>query len=90
MGIPPGALRLLAGENELSEYQFGNKAIHHLFCKRCGVRTFSRGDGPNPGGAIHIATLDDVDIDELVRAPVTYVNGRHDDFQSPPAETRHL
>jgi hypothetical protein len=29
---------------------------------------------------------DDVDLDELVSAPITYFDGRNNDFQSSPAE----
>jgi hypothetical protein len=73
-------------------YQFGSKTIHHRFCKRCGLRPFSHG---NPGGgdtfyAVNVACLDDVDIAELVDAPVIVVDGRNDDFKNPPPETRHL
>jgi hypothetical protein len=31
-----------------------------------------------------------VDIDELMNAPVTYFDGGNDNYQAPPAETRHL
>jgi hypothetical protein len=27
---------------------------------------------------------------ELAKLPVMYVDGRHENFQAPPAETRHL
>jgi hypothetical protein len=43
--IKPDAFRLLAGEDALSDYQFGTKSAHHPFCKNCGV-------GPIRGGEI--------------------------------------
>jgi len=90
--VPPDALRLLSGEQSLHDYQFGRKRIHHLFCAQCGVRPFSRArdDQDNEFYAIRITSLDDVDPQVLIDAPVKYFDMRHDDFKSPPAETRHL
>lgn len=90
--VNPDAFRLLAGKAELTEYQFNTQTIHHLFCKHCGVRSFGWGDTPEGGKfyADHVTCLDDVEIDELVSAPITYIDGRNDNFQSSPVETRHL
>jgi hypothetical protein len=90
--VKPDSFRLLAGESEVTEYQFGPKRIHHLFCKHCGVRSFSWGQvrGFDRFYAVNVACLDDADVNDLVATPVVYVNGRDDDFKTPPAETRHL
>jgi hypothetical protein len=90
--ISPDSFRLLAGNTDLTEYQFNTKNIHHLFCKHCGVRSFGWGEDAIDGKfyAIHITCLDDIGIDELVNTPVTYVDGRHDNWRSPLAETRYL
>jgi hypothetical protein len=91
--IKPAAFRLLSGENDLSNYQFGTKAGHHLFCKHCGVRSFERGYIEQIGGdyiSIKVASLDDVEPKELIEAPVKYANGRDNSWWTPPAETRHL
>jgi len=42
---PNDAFRLVAGDRDLADYQFGKKRIHHFFCRTCGVRLFSRGAG---------------------------------------------
>lgn len=91
--VQPDAFRLHCDESTIGEYQFGKETIHHLFCKRCGVSPFGRGMDPKLGGrfyAIKVNCLDDATADELANAPVQYLDGRHDNFRSAPAETRHL
>ena len=91
IAVSPDDFRLLAGESELTEYRFNTNVIHHLFCKHCGVRSFGWGE---PRGSrmyvVNVNCLDDVEPETLARAPVVFVDGKHDKFQSPPAETRHL
>jgi hypothetical protein len=91
--IKPGDFRLLKGEEALSNYQFGSKQAHHLFCKHCGVRPFGKGYVEEIGGdyvAIYLSTLDDVNPQELIDAPIQYFDGRNDSWWTTPAETRHL
>ena len=91
--IKPEDFRLLAGEEALSDYQFGTLSAHHLFCKHCGVRPFGRGYIEQIGGAyvsVQLGTLDDVDPQELIAAPVHYSDGRNNAWWNAPAETRHL
>ena len=87
----PDAFRLLTGKADLTDYN--PDSIHHVFCRHCGVRPFAWGDDPKLGGKFYVARvycLEGVDLDELVNAPITYYDGRHDNYESPPAETRHL
>ena len=91
--IKPEAFRLISGADDLSDYQFGSKSAHHLFCRHCGVRSFGRGNIPEVGGeyvSVQLASLDDATPEELVAAPIKYFNGRDNDWWHAPAETRHL
>lgn len=90
--IPPDDFRLQAGDADLQDYQFGARKIHHLFCRHCGIHSFGWGNKPDGEKiyAVNVNCLEDVDIAELVAAPVTCIDGRHDKWQSPPEETRHL
>ncbi len=91
--VPAAAFRLEAGEDALGDYRFGSKMVQHRFCKRCGVAPFGTTDLDAMGGAFHainIGCLDDVRPEDLMTLPVRYEDGRHDDWDREPAETRHL
>jgi hypothetical protein len=91
--IKPAAFRLLAGERELNDYQFGRKSMHHLFCRYCGVTTFGRGFVAEIGGdyvAVRLASLDDADPLELISAPIRFADGLNDNWGAAPPEFRHL
>lgn len=93
IGIKPDAFRLLTDKSAMSNYQWGSMQGHAVFCKTCGVRSYSFGNIPEIGGdyvAIQVACLDDVTPEELLSGPITYADGRGDNWFNPPADTRHL
>lgn len=73
--VPASQFELVSGEDFLTDYQFGRKHIHHLFCKRCGIKSFGRGAGPDgtPMVAVNVRCLDGVDLDEV---PTQRFDGR--------------
>ena len=95
-----GAFRLLQGDNFLTDYQgspseWPKGNVHHYFCKKCGMRPFSKGFlemEPFNGEfhAVNIACLDNVTDEELAKAPIQYEDGRSNRWESPPTETRFL
>jgi len=73
--VEPAAFTLTSGEDNLTDYQFNQHNIHHLFCKTCGVTSFARGtkhDGV-PVIAINVRCLDGFD---LAAVTVNMVDGR--------------
>lgn len=90
--VKPESFRLLAGESELTEYLFNTRQNRHFFCKHCGVRSFGLGNSPEIGKiyGVNMMCLDDASDEELANAPITYVEGRHDNWGSAPVEIRHL
>jgi hypothetical protein len=91
--IKPEAFRLFTEESAVSDYQFGRKSMHHFFCRQCGVRSFARGYVKEMGGdyvAVQLASLDNMDLQELILAPIRYADGRNNNWGVVPTETRHL
>ena len=69
--VPAESFALRAGWEDLRDYQFGKKSIHHEFCGQCGVGAFSRGTSPDGTSmvAVNVRCLDDVDIAALEPKP---------------------
>lgn len=91
--VPAGGFRLLVGEESLREYHFGEGTAAHCFCGRCGTNLFMRIGLDSLGQDFHVvnlACLDDLPVDALAKLPVRYEDGRHDNWWSPPLETKHL
>ncbi len=86
------AFRLHSGESELTEYLLNTRKNQHFFCRHCGVRSFGVGNSPDIGKMVGVSMncLAGASPEELINAPITYVDGRHDNWHSPPPEIRHL
>jgi hypothetical protein len=69
--VKPEQFALRSGEEDLTDYQFNKKVIHHLFCSVCGIASFARGTAPDGSEmvAINVRCLDGVDIAGLTPAP---------------------
>ncbi|MGE0627154.1 MAG: GFA family protein, partial [Hyphomicrobiaceae bacterium] len=65
---PMTSFRLLAGQDATTDYQFGAKNIHHLFCSTCGVSSYAKGTAPGSNqemAAVNVRCLDDVDMSAI-------------------------
>jgi hypothetical protein len=90
--VKPAAFRLLSGKTELTQYLFNSMQNEHYFCRVCGVRAFGVGNSPEVGEVVgvNVGCLEDATPQELAAAPITYCDGRNDNWQNPPALTSYL
>jgi hypothetical protein len=73
-GAAESNLRILAGEAELTLYQFNTKTAKHYFCRHCGVSPFSR-PRLDPGRwAFNVRCVDGVDLAALPVRPFDGAN----------------
>lgn len=73
--VPQQQFTLLSGGDNLTDYQFNKKIIHHLFCSTCGIGSFARGVAPDGSEmvAVNVRCLEDVDPASLT---VKSIDGR--------------
>ncbi len=73
--VPAERFRLERGEEATAEYRFNSRRIQHLFCRTCGIRSFSRGVGRDgqPTIAVNVRCLDGF---EPAQFPVREFDGR--------------
>jgi hypothetical protein len=73
--VKPEQFRLVSGLEMLTEYRFNTKRIGHLFCRICGVQSFSRGTGKDGSEmiAVNLRCVQDLDLDAL---PKQHYNGK--------------
>ena len=90
--VAPTAFRLAPGGETLRAYRFHTRRDAHHFCERCGINLFTTGETASGGPfvAVTVASLDDMPVDDMLAAPVRYIDGRNDNWVTPPAEIRHL
>lgn len=61
--VPRDAFTLKSGEDNLSEYLFNKKQVHHQFCKTCGIESFAYAAKPDGSEvvALNVNCLEGVD-----------------------------
>lgn len=91
--VKPSSFRLLSGSDKSRGYRKHPQAPLKYFCEVCGMRTHELGSADYMGGdfvGIFIATLDNAEPEELINAPVHCADGRNNNWQNSPLETKHL
>ena len=67
--VPRERFRLLRGEDALAEYRFNTGTARHLFCSRCGIKSFYVPRSHPDGYSVNAHCLDGVAIDDLRITP---------------------
>jgi hypothetical protein len=67
--VPRARFRLLRGADALSEYRFNTGTAQHLFCSRCGVRSFYVPRSNPDGYSINVRCLDRSSIAGITTEP---------------------
>jgi len=91
--VQPAAFKLISGKDSAVGYSGHNPTAVRYFCGTCGVYTYEIGDAEWMGGpfvGIFLGSLDDATIDELMSGPVHIVDGRNNNWMTPPADVRNL
>jgi hypothetical protein len=73
--VPPAQFQLLSGGDAQTDYQFGAKTMHHLFCTTCGIRAYGTfvADGQEKV-VVNLRCLEDLDVSAL---PVQTFDGKN-------------
>ncbi|MEQ8178954.1 MAG: GFA family protein [Amphiplicatus sp.] len=83
--VPASRFRLVSGEDDLSEYRFNSGVARHLFCRRCGVKSFYVPRSNPDGYSLNLRCFDQ---GQFVRVEVRPFDGRN--WEKGGASLAHL
>lgn len=83
--VPASRFRLLRGAESLATYTFNTGTARHLFCRRCGIKSFYVPRSNPDGYSVNARCLDPATIGQLVVEPF---DGRH--WEASAESLRHL
>jgi hypothetical protein len=63
--VPRSRFRLLQGADRLTEYKFNTGTARHLFCSRCGVKSFYVPRSNPDGYSVNVHCLDPKTIEQI-------------------------
>jgi len=72
--VPASRFRLLRGADELVAYTFNTGTARHLFCRRCGVKSYYVPRSNPDGYSVNLRCLDRATVESVVVEPF---DGRH-------------
>jgi hypothetical protein len=83
--VPAARFRLLAGDEALVEYRFNTGTARHLFCGRCGVKSFYVPRSNPDGYSVNLRCVEPGTFDEVAVLPF---DGQH--WEASAGALRHL
>jgi hypothetical protein len=83
--VPGSRFRLLTGADALAEYTFNTGVARHLFCRRCGIKSFYVPRSNPDGFSVNARCLEQGTIESLTVEPF---DGRN--WENSAAVLRHL
>jgi len=83
--VPASRFRLLRGAEALETYTFNTGAARHLFCRRCGIKSFYVPRSNPDGFSVNVRCLDHATVE---RVDVTQFDGRN--WEQSAASLAHL
>lgn len=72
--VPAARFRLISGSDQLTEYRFNTGVARHLFCVRCGIKSFYTPRSNPDGVSVNLRCLDDADAPQ---AEIREFDGRN-------------
>jgi hypothetical protein len=78
--VPKDRFRISTGENELATYAFNTGIAKHLFCRRCGIKSFYVPRSHPDGISVNARCIDS---DTVVGMTIEPFNGREWEAQYP-------
>jgi len=63
--VPRSRFHLLQGADALTEYKFNTRTARHLFCGRCGVKSFYVPRSNPDGYSVNVRCLDSATIEHV-------------------------
>ena len=72
--VPATRFRLLAGHDVLSTYSFNTGTARHLFCSRCGIKSYYIPRSHPDGFSVNVRCLDRANIIDVKVTPYDGLN----------------
>ena len=63
--VPASRFRLLSGAEDLTTYTFNTGAARHLFCRRCGIKSFYVPRSNPDGWSVNARCLDRATVESI-------------------------